>query len=48
MYSGITDGVKISNGGSDPRMRSSLAAEKNWSSESMAYKDVCVFNAINL
>lgn len=40
MYSGITDGVKISNGGSDPRMRSSLAAEKNWSSESMAYKDL--------
>lgn len=38
---GVRHRVRVGNGaGSDARMHSSLAVEKNWNSESMAYKDV--------
>ncbi|KAL2929116.1 Casein kinase 1-like protein 3 [Bienertia sinuspersici] len=37
---GVTDRVRVGNGASDARMHSSLAVEKNWTSEGMAYKDL--------
>lgn len=38
---GVRHRVRVGNGaGSDARMHSSLAVEKNWNSESMAYKDL--------
>lgn len=42
MYSvGVPDRVRVGNAaGSDARMHSSLAVEKNWTSESNAYKDL--------
>lgn len=37
---GVADRIRAVNAASDARMNSSLAVEKNRSSESMAYRDV--------